>query len=156
MTGVQTCALPIFYTIDSLSRVDLASYIRTLAERIRATLAPRARVEIDAEKTEVTVEHAVPLGLIVNELITNAFKYGRSSDGPSTEPDLRVGLHVVDSVLTLRVSDRGPGLPPGFDISKARSLGMNLVRTLTRQIRGDFSVGGPGGCFTIRCPLREA
>jgi two-component sensor histidine kinase/putative methionine-R-sulfoxide reductase with GAF domain len=147
------------YDIESLSRVDLASYFRSLAERIRSTLAPQASIDLDVEPTEVTVEHAVPLGLIFNELITNAFKYGvpnaDSRRDAGAEPDVRVALRVVDEVLTLRVSDRGPGLPPGFDISRVRSLGMNLVRTLSRQIRGQLTIEGPGGCFTVRCPLKR-
>ncbi len=65
------------YGGDSLERIDLAIYTSQLASSLQNALAPDAGLRLETEPIEVTVEHAVPLGLILNELITNAFKTGR-------------------------------------------------------------------------------
>jgi two-component sensor histidine kinase/putative methionine-R-sulfoxide reductase with GAF domain len=147
------------YGVDSLSRVDLAGYARTLSDSLRGVLAPSATVQVRAEPIEVTVETAVPLGLVLNELITNAFKYGltsspRASGGDAApEPDVLVELSACDGVLNIVVQDRGPGLPSGFDLTRATSLGLHLVHALTRQLRARLTIGGPGARFALVCPL---
>jgi two-component sensor histidine kinase len=144
------------YGGESLERIDLGTYTGQLAASLRYALAPDARMTLDADPVEVTVEHAVPLGLILNELITNAFKYGAPADGESP-PVVHVRIRAEGDVLSLEVRDEGPGLPPDFDLATATSLGLTLVDTLTHQLRGALTVANEGGAvFRLRCALTPA
>jgi len=100
---------------------------------------------------EVGIDTAVPVSLIVNELVTNAVKYAF--------PDGRAGTVRVSTAavppdhIRLRVEDDGVGLPEGFDITKASSLGMQLVQGLTAQIRGELEISRENGtAFSIVFP----
>jgi PAS domain S-box-containing protein len=141
------------YGGDSLERIDLGAYASQLADSLRNALAPTAVISVDFDPIEVTVEHAVPLGLILNELITNAFKYGTPADR-AMPTRVAVELRFVNEVLTLSVRDHGPGMPPDFNPRTATSLGLQLVRTLSRQLRGQIEVTNDGGaCFRLSCRL---
>jgi PAS domain S-box-containing protein len=146
------------YGSASLERVELGSYARSLAEALRATLAPRARVRADVEILEVPVDRAVPLCLLLNELLTNAFKYGSTgAQGAAGDDwDVRVSLERVDIPRGLRlvVQDRGPGLPEGFRLQGHPSLGLQLVTTLARQTRGTVEARNDRGArFEVTCPV---
>jgi two-component sensor histidine kinase len=90
---------------------------------------------------------AVPLGLIINEAVTNALKYAF--------PGGRPGLIAVtlaeagEGNFLLTVTDNGPGLGPDFDVSGCRTLGMNLMKGLSKQLKGTFKLESAGG-LTIR------
>ena len=138
------------YGSQSLARVDLGSYARSLAESLRYVLAPGAWVEVESDPVEVTVEEAVPVGLILNELVTNALKYGAGPAGHTVRTTLRTGRNEA----RLEVRDSGAGLPPGFDLRGSATLGMQLVTTLARQLRGTISGRNDGGAvFTLSWPL---
>src|SRR5690606_10796086 len=84
------------------------------------------------------IDRAIPIGLIVNELVTNAFKHGISNEG---EPQIRVSLTRMDSDrLELRVADNGPGIKEGKIAGRPGSFGMKLVQTLVVQLNGDLQV----------------
>jgi two-component sensor histidine kinase len=90
-------------------------------------------------------EVSAPLALIVNELVTNAVKYGRTEDHALR---VRIGLHRAGAEFQLAVEDNGPGFEIG-NIEK-RSSGLGLVRGLARQLGGSFRVERCGGA---RCVL---
>jgi len=142
----------------SLERIDLGSYARDLSEHLRQALAPQARVDISAESVEVTVDRAAPVCLILNELLTNAFKYGaqRTADAAAQPEgaDVSVRLRVDERRVRLTVRDTGPGIPEGFDVRTSSSLGLQLVTTLTRQLRGRLETRNDGGAvFELDFPL---
>ena len=148
------------YEVDSLARIDLGDYARSLSEALRSAYAPRARIEVRASSVEVTLQLAVPLGLILNELVTNACKYGlpRDGDGGSRPKGrgwdilVEVGVDATGSVR-IAVTDSGPGLG-GLDPTTTATLGFQLVSSLARQLRGKLLVGGDatGACFEVVCP----
>ena len=142
------------YGIESLSSVDLATYAADLIRSAGTALAPGALIRLHCEgEVRVGIDQAVPIGLILNELLTNALKYGRSSTGgPEThEVDIRVSSR--GGTFQLVVSDKGAGLPEGFDLARSRSLGLELVRSLTRQLRGMVHATSDGGTtFDLRFP----
>ncbi len=147
------------YGVESLQFIDLGDYARVLSDSLRATFAPKASIEVRASVVEVTVELAVPLGLILNELLTNAFKYGLSENfgpfaGPRrTEADVLIEVGIVGERVQMSVTDSGPGLPPEFDPKTSPTLGLQLVRSLNRQLRGEMSVDVDNGTrFVVRCP----
>lgn len=144
------------YGIESLSRIDLAAYAGDLIRSVGTGLAPGAHIHLRGDgETRVGIEQAVPIGLILNELLTNALKYGRSPGGtPDATHAVEVRLSVQGGAFVLTVSDRGPGLPDGFDLQRTRSLGLELVRSLTRQLRGEIRARSDGGAtFELRVPL---
>jgi PAS domain S-box-containing protein len=150
------------YGVESLERIDLGDYARSLAESLRGALAPLARLRVDASVVEVTVETAVPLGLILNELLTNAFKYGLPERADGVEPapgrtgetcDIVVEVGVTDDRIRVAVTDSGKGPPEGFDPARSTSLGLQLVRTLNRQLRGKLELDvDRGSRFVVTCP----
>ncbi len=138
------------YGSQSLARVDLASYARSLAESLRYVVAPGARVEVDADPVEVTVEEAVPAGLILNELLTNAMKYGMSPEGHL----IRITLRASRGEARLEVRDGGAGLPDGFELRSVGTLGVQLITTLTRQLRGSITARSDrGAVFELSWPI---
>jgi two-component sensor histidine kinase len=98
---------------------------------------------------------AIPLGLFVNELVTNAVKYAY----PGTHGPVRVeAVPSGEGKVRLSVSDDGVGLPEGFDTAAARrSLGMRVIHGLARQLGGDLAVSGStGACFALTLDLAGA
>lgn len=94
---------------------------------------------------------ALPCGLIVNELLTNALKHGYP-DGRKGE--IRVSLHSSDGHYLLQVEDDGVGLPPTVTVSKTASLGLKLVSVLARQLQGELRSDGESGTrIGLRFPL---
>jgi PAS domain S-box-containing protein len=143
----------------SLERIDLGAYARDLSETLRQALAPAARVAVDVESVEITVDRAAPVCLILNELLTNAFKYGAqhapgAPDDPQRGADVAVVLRVDGRKARLTVRDGGPGLPPDFDVRTSSSLGLQLVTTLTRQLRGRLETrNADGAVFELEFPV---
>ncbi|MBI4312399.1 MAG: sensor histidine kinase [Chloroflexi bacterium] len=133
-------------------RIDFSQYLQDLLNQLRrsfATQKSEVRVNLDAEVVHLSIEKAVPCGLIVNELVTNAMKYAypTSKGGP-----VSVSLHTDGADgLTVEVADEGVGMPEGVDVATSRSFGLQLVRTLVRQLDGTMSIGaGPGTKVSIR------
>jgi len=128
------------YGSDDLYGVDLGEYALTLGRHLKGSLAPDATLSFTTERVEVAIDVAVPCGLILNELVTNALKHGRASDGSCT---ITVEVHGGADDFTLLVTDRGRGFPEAP--TGATSLGMQLIRTLTRQLRGRLTFASEEG-----------
>lgn len=139
------------YRSDNLARIDLGGYLTQLAHQVGRTMAiSHVTLEIDVAAVLVDIEQAVPCGLLVNELLSNALKHGF--------PERRVGAirlslqpNADGPGVVLDVSDNGIGLPPDWDKRRESSLGLQLVWDLTRQLQGTMTVApAPGAHFTLR------
>jgi PAS domain S-box-containing protein len=140
------------YGTENLNRIDFGAYTQTLCASLVASLDPRAVLELDVVPIEVTVDTAVPCGLALNELVTNALKHGRGTDGSCR---LTVRLYRQEGWVVLSVSDRGPGFSP--EATRAGSLGMLLLQSLARQLSGELVIGREGGAqVALRMRLDEA
>ncbi len=119
------------YGTLGLDRIDLGEYTHQLCTSLQSSIAPDAAVSFSLEAVEVSIENAVPCGLILNELITNALKHGRGQDGTCY---ISVTLRCCGDGFCLVLADRGPG----FSLEKAspNSLGIQLIQSLSRQLRG--------------------
>ena len=129
------------YGSDNLARIDFADYARGLAEDLLASHgSPSVPVRLRTELEPVTMgaDLAVPCGLILNELVSNAFKHG-FPEGVGGEIKLTLRSDTRGR-YTLCVQDNGVGIPAGLDIKKSQPLGLKLVRLLTQQIRGSFEL----------------
>jgi two-component sensor histidine kinase len=101
----------------------------------------------------LSADHAIPLGLLINELVTNAVKYACSGNqGP-----IEVSAHEIDGHLHVEVCDQGIGLPDGFEIDQPRaSLGFKVIAGLTRQLQGHIKIlpNKPNGTrFLLDLPI---
>jgi len=140
------------YNSGNLAQVDFAGYLRELSTGLfRSFAADPAQIDLRMELADVTIaiDKAVPCGLIVNELLSNALKYA-FPDGRSGW--LRLSSSVMpDGTLVLSISDDGPGIPPEVGLWNTPTLGLRLVRMLVRQLDGEVSLNGPPGAeFRVR------
>jgi len=138
------------YRATDFSSIGFSEYLQRLAGNLMTSYARRdCRVELHTELEPVflNLDQAIPCGLIVNELLSNAMKYafvGRAA-GVVT---LRVGQ--VAGRVQIEVRDDGVGLPEGFDWKTHDSLGMYLVQALIEQLDGELEIGkGPGSSFLV-------
>lgn len=138
------------YSSDFTGSVALRPYFEVLCEDIRASAAGDCAVETDVADTVLPLARTVPLALIANELLTNAFKHGRRPDG-SCRIQLRLRER-GDGMLVLAVSDEGPGLVPGKQ--RRGSLGMRLIRLFVDQLDGklDIESTDPGTRISVTFP----
>ncbi len=140
------------YQSANLAQVDLAAYLKRLCGQLFHALAAHpgaVQLHLDLALVRLGIDQAIPCGLLVNELVSNCLKHA-FPEGRTGE--VRVELQPVpDSpALRLRVADNGVGLPAGFDLKSLKSLGLELVSTLTRQLQGRLEIGpGPGAEFKV-------
>jgi two-component sensor histidine kinase len=107
---------------------------------------------IEVEPIELDVTQAVPLGLIINEVITNAFKYAFPDGRPGTVT-LRL-LRLAETSYQLTIADDGVGLPKNYDPSQSRSLGMTLLHGFSGQLGGELTITSQAG-LTINLVFAE-
>jgi len=139
------------YQSQSLAKINFGEYIKSLsADLVRSYQKTFNGVELNIQAGEIFLEldQAIPCGLILNELMTNALKYAF--------PNGRSGTIFVElrdepgRLISLRVADNGVGLPEGQDIFKSKSLGLQLVNSLVNQLEGALTVENTqGAAFQI-------
>jgi PAS domain S-box-containing protein len=141
------------YQSGNLAAVSLPEFVRDLFRQLNETTGANARrvqllAEIDA--FDVGLDVAVPLGLLMTELVSNSLKHGFPG---GREGEVRVTLKRDGADAVLGVSDNGVGLPPDFDLEKAASMGLTLAATLARQLRGRLETPAlPQADFRVRIP----
>lgn len=140
----------LLYQHKNLARINFKKYIHQLIEGIGDSYPltdKRIHLSIQAAAAELDIVQAVPCGLILNELITNSYKYAFSHQ---QEGEILIVFDKLEDSFRLRIADNGIGLPEDFDLRKARSLGMQLIASLVRQIGGALEiVHQPGASFTL-------
>lgn len=130
------------YRSADLAKIDLKEYIQDLANAIlqsRGVKTGTLILKIDIGNVQLGIDHSIPLGLIINELITNSLKYAFPGD---RRGEIEVSLHFIDeNALELRVSDNGVGIPYDVDFRKTDSLGLRLVTILVEnQLKGKIEM----------------
>jgi two-component system, sensor histidine kinase PdtaS len=132
--------------------VELADFMGELCNKLQEA-APGHTVLCHADQTRLSADQAIPLGLLVNELVTNAVKYAY----PDRADAIQVSAREIGGRLQVEVSDQGIGLPEGFDIDQpSKSLGLRLINGLLRQLNGQLKIASnepKGSRFTLEMPL---
>jgi two-component sensor histidine kinase len=135
---------------------NLSTLFGELCAGLQAT-SPKHTLIVDLDPVSISADKAIPLALVLNELVMNAFKHAYAGTKPG---QVRVALRQDGFLaLTLDVRDFGIGLPQGFDLgAPCRSLGMKVITTLAMQLHAKLSVtaAAPGTCFSLRVPLEPA
>ncbi len=139
------------YQNKDLTTIDFHEYCSLLANEIRSIYSQQETVNIKLEidNMHFDIDTAIPLGLILNELITNSFKYAFSE---SKENSLFISItkHEEGNYLLL-VKDNGKGLPEDLDLKKVKSLGLRLVKRLSKQLHGSFEcLNDNGSVFKVQ------
>jgi two-component sensor histidine kinase len=147
------------YAGEDLDRVGFAGYLRDLAgQLVRSSDAAGRQVHLDfdLEDLPLALAQAIPTGLAVHELVANSLKHAFPPGRLSKDHLCRVSIRTrnrPDGGFELEVEDNGVSFPPGFAIEKSKSLGLQLVRTLVKQLKGTLEVeGGTGTRFRIVAP----
>jgi two-component sensor histidine kinase/ligand-binding sensor domain-containing protein len=140
------------YQHDQVSTIEFGGFFQELFNQVASVLKkPYQEVQtlFEIPETHLDIDTAIPLGLICNEVITNAFKYGFAEQDQAV---LTATLAVVGPAeYELHLSDNGPGLPAHFEFANANSLGLRLIRRLARQIGGSTKYTYKSGTtFVIR------
>jgi PAS domain S-box-containing protein len=143
------------YRAENLARIDFQHYLKALISHLRTSYgSPRILCHTEAQGVELPLDLAVPCGMIVNELITNALKYAFPGGHPAPGKEscsVLVRMQQEQGLCTLSVADNGVGLPSGFDWTSAKTLGMVLIRMLGQhQLGGSYTIEQNDGlCFTL-------
>lgn len=145
------------YKSKDLKTIDFSDYIMQLVNYIRRSFSQtiaNVTVRLDIPAFILDIDHALPLGLIVNELISNSFKHAFSTLGSTEKKEIWVTMTKEPSDgLTLEVGDSGCGLPDEVDIEQSPSMGLQLVRSLALQLNGLLIVQHrPGALFRLIIP----
>lgn len=127
------------YQNKDFSSIDLGSYIDGLSRNLvmSYSLTGNIALERDLKRVELVLDQAIPCGLILNELISNAFKHAFPGGRAGV---VRIGLNLRGEQVSITVQDDGVGLPEGFSAKNDGNLGLELVRTLVDQLDGKLEV----------------
>jgi len=135
------------YQSEDISTINLGNYLKDLIVHIRASQIREdndVEISISADEVLLSLQEAVPLGLALNEIITNIFKHANPKHGP-----LKLTIHIQQSKsygIKIIVADNGQGLPKGFNLETASTLGLQLIRLLIEdQLDGKVRVSSERG-----------
>jgi len=144
------------YQSPNLARIDFGEYIRSLANYLFRSYGVNTNViqlKLNVDDVLLGVDTAIPCGLILNELVSNALKHAfppplsspLNAGGKEGGCEIRIELRADDGQLTLVVSDNGVGLPEDSGFRDTASLGLQLVNTLVEQLEGTIELDRSSG-----------
>jgi two-component sensor histidine kinase len=131
--------------------VELSDFMTELCKKLQRNTDGHT-LHCHADPMLLAADHAIPLGLLINELVTNAVKYAY----PEGSGDIEVWAREIDGHLHVEISDHGVGLPEGFDIDQPRaSLGFKVITGMVRQLQGDLTLSRDrtGTHFLLDLPI---
>src|SRR5665213_242892 len=131
--------------------VELADFMTELCKKLRGNTGKHT-LHCYSDPMLLSADHAIPLGLLINELVTNAVKYAY----PESSGEIEVSAREIDGHLHVEVSDQGAGLPEGFDIEQpGASLGFKVVTGMVRQLQGHLTIANDrkGTRFLLDLPI---
>jgi two-component sensor histidine kinase len=136
-----------FYTDEGSEATSCITFLRRLCADLSTILG--SEIEVDGDEGEVPTRRIQPIGLITNELVTNAVKHGGGK--------VRVSFRISEGMNELAVRDEGIGLPGGLDLTNSTNgLGMRVVRALAKQLGGSIgaraNTPGQGSCVSVTFP----
>lgn len=145
------------YLVDNSTSIDMRTYVEELVHYLEDSFDTADKIVacLDVDSIQLEVSRAIPVGLIVNEAVTNAMKYAF--------PDSQAGqlsvsfTQLPDKIAELKIEDNGIGLPAGFDNMRPSSLGMRLMKGLAKEIGGQLFIESHKGtsvCLTF--PMTES
>ncbi len=131
------------YQSRNLAHIEISDYVESLAQTLLRSYSLNEALidpQFDLQKVSLDIDRAIPFGLIVNELVGNCVKHGFAAGAKGS---MWVTLR-MDRDIVFTVADNGRGIPKGYDFRKAKTLGMQLVLTLTKQLKGNIELKTDG------------
>ncbi|MGB8234054.1 MAG: histidine kinase N-terminal 7TM domain-containing protein, partial [Methanobacterium sp.] len=135
----------LLYRSTDLKRINFGDYIKTLTNelfRMYVTDPNRIKLNINVEDVMLDINTAIPLGLIVNELVSNSMKHAFPND---RKGKIDIEFKLEDGIYSMIVSDNGVGFPKDYDLEVSDSLGLRIVNSLTEQIDGQIELERTNG-----------
>lgn len=135
------------YATDELTSVDISTYLDRLVQSLAYSYGFGKKnfiLNTDISKEPVDVDIAIPLGLIVNELVSNTFKHAFKEVAMA---EITIKLHYDNDQISLLIKDNGKGLPKEFSVEDSASFGLELVQTLVHQLKGRISFENQNGAM---------
>ena len=128
--------------------VSVKNYLSDLIDTVIAIFPNKAKIKIDKRIADFQLDpkRLFPLGIIINELLTNIMKYAFTNRDTGL---IKISLTNVDNRVALTIQDNGIGLPDGFDINVPEGFGIKLVKMLSQQLGGSFSMEKHAGTLCI-------
>jgi PAS domain S-box-containing protein len=134
------------YRSDDLANIDFSQYILDLTAHLLGsynTHTNRIKLRTQADNISLNIDKAIPCGLIINELVSNALKYAFPHDSVG---EICIELRrITGETITLTVKDNGMGLPEDFDLQKTKTLGLRLIQGLVSQLNGTLEMNNQHG-----------
>ncbi|HLO51498.1 MAG TPA: PAS domain S-box protein [Kamptonema sp.] len=134
------------YRSTDIAKINAASYVQKLVANLLTSYGISSKtidMQLEVDNIFLDIDTAIPCGLIINELVSNSFKYAFPNNTPGT---ILVSLKLENNTtFVLRVSDSGVGLPQNFNWKQTESLGLQLVLNLTEQLGGNIGLDGRDG-----------
>lgn len=134
------------YQNADLASLSIEAYVRELFEGALATYslnADQIHLQLEVEDVPLSFERAVPLGLLLNELISNALKHAFPEGRKGT---IGISVHRTGKGIQVKLQDDGIGLPPGFNASSCSSMGLKVATSLAHQLHGELTFCSQHGC----------
>lgn len=139
------------YQTGDLTRINLADYTNELVNDLYHSYSVNTylvKYNIKSQNILLDINTAIPCGLIINELVTNSIKHAFPG---KMEGEINIGITCEGEYFVMKVEDNGVGLPPDLDIDNVKTLGLQLVTSLTKQLDGTIELERKEGtCFKIR------
>lgn len=144
----------LLYFGEKYDMFPLQGYVHKLIEAFSKSVESLdITFELNVEDIKVHANTAIPIGMIINEFITNSVKYAFKSSG---NPSIKIDISRSDCVIKLVMSDNGSGFPPGYEI-KSGGFGSQIMNALVKQLKGEVSVSSADGAMvTIFFPCCES
>lgn len=133
------------YQSKSFSDINLADYLDELTDYICSTYIGHQKeitVETNFDLVQLNINQAVPVGLIINEIMANAIEHGFKEKSTGT---ITIAVHEIEDKVQIQISDDGGGLPADVDFTSSDSTGSAIVSALIQQIDGDLTVENDRG-----------
>ena len=145
----------LLYRSKSLAEIKLNDYLEKLIDRLilaYKTSLGDVSLDCEVESISISIQAAIPLGLVINEVVSNTLKYAFPENG---DGEIRLKAEALDdNGLSIRISDNGRGVQKDFDINKSNTLGMRIIRDIVElQLLGDLEISTENGVeYTITIP----
>jgi two-component sensor histidine kinase len=145
------------YQSNNFAKIDLKEYIEELVNSIIKFFSKNEDIKVnyDLDSIYVTTKHALPIALIVNELVTNSLKYAFNDPKIIGKMDIILKKNNDSDTISFTISDNGPGIPINIDISKSKSLGFKLLNIFTKQLKGTYQIKNEIGLSITICFKNE-
>ena len=144
------------YRSQDYDSLDVAKLIQDLTAYVISLFGESTELDMDLDSFVLNLNQAMPMGLITCEVLTNCLEHGRSDE---TESKVIISLKQVGDAINLKIADNGPGFDTEPNFNQTKSLGLLLIRDLTQQIGGEFSLyncpEAGGVCFDFTVPINH-